>query len=611
MDSRVEASDPARAAPHGLAVAARKRGNSKTLAPRRHPFLYLEGSQASQPTSVRMSLYRKIIWRFVAIAVLPLLVFAVVGRWQTQMAVHDAAASELVSNATAAAALLDRERAAGVSALGALVELVSSDPSGEILTRLEERGSARGPGGFSHLSVVAAEASAPVTLGDPAADAGCRDGLYSSTVLIELPLEGGRGSLIAGYRPALDRSLHPDIELWAYDAQGRLVAATSCRAGPGLHAAVEVGAGSGPGSEQAFATAAVPSLGLTVVAGRSRALPAPLTDVFSSYWLFALGLAGATVLVFSALLRPVAGSLRDLTRAAEQVAQGDLRPWFPTPTDDEVGRLTLAFQNMTERLRIMVARADQSSRLAVLGKLSAYLAHEIRNPLSAVKMNLQRLERWRRADEIPERYGEAITISLREVDRLSTAVSNVLQLSPNQPQPRQGVSLHELITEVGKLLDRDFARRGVALRWDLSAEADRVLGVPGQLKSVIINLMLNALDAQPRGGKLLIRSALVTGPSQNSGPHLELRFKDHGSGVPPRIRDRIFEPFFSTKEGGSGIGLALVSQTVGDHGGDVYLEPSSRVDDGAEFVVRLPLAAVASPHVPGELEPQVAPWLLR
>ncbi|HSH75174.1 MAG TPA: ATP-binding protein, partial [Longimicrobiales bacterium] len=262
-----------------------------------------------------------------------------------------------------------------------------------------------------------------------------------------------------------------------------------------------------------------------------------------------------------------------------------------------------------DRLRATVTGASHSGRLAVLGKMSAYLAHEIRNPLSAVKMNLQRLERWRRAEGLSERYAETIEISLREVDRLSATVSNILQLSPNRPQPREAVSIHELITEVGRLLDRDFARRGVALRWDLSAKADRVLGVPGQLKGVIINLMLNALDAQPRGGRLLICSALVSGTTEAPGPLLELRFRDHGSGVPPEIRDRIFEPFFTTKERGSGIGLALASQTVADHGGTMFLDASSRVEEGAEFVIRLPLAAVVHAAASGEVEPQVAPWL--
>jgi len=433
---------------------------------------------------------------------------------------------------------------------------------------------------------------------------------------MDAALGQGGGTLAGGYRPALERALHENTELWVYDAAGTLVAATSRAPGPGIvRTAAEAPDGAitvqtaSEISDGEVAVAHVASLDWTVVAVRSGPPLVPLAGAFPNYWLFVVGLAGVAVLALSALIQPIAGSLRDLTRAAERVAEGHLRPWFPTPTDDEMGRLTLALQHMADRLRVMMKQVDQSSRLAVLGKLSAYLAHEIRNPLSAVKMNLQRLDRWRRSEDIPDKYGDAITISLKEVDRLSIAVSNILQLSPGQPEPKEVVSLHDLIREAGMLLDRDFASHGVALRWDLNADADRVLGVPGQLKGVIINLMLNALEAQPEGGQLLIRSALVPGTTEVRGPHLELRFKDQGPGVPPEIRHQIFEPFFTTKRGGSGIGLALVSQAIRDHGGEIYVDASSRVDEGAEFVMGLPLAAVVPPKKPGKVKPQVAPWM--
>ena len=135
-----------------------------------------------------------------------------------------------------------------------------------------------------------------------------------------------------------------------------------------------------------------------------------------------------------------------------------------------------------------------------------------------------------------------------------------------------------------------------------------VVGQPGPLKGVVINLMLNALDAQPNGGQLLIRSALRPGTTGDRGPKLELRFRDSGPGVPPEIQERIFEPFFTTKEGGSGVGLAVVAQTIRDHGGELYLEDRLRVDEGAEFVIRLPLAAVAGDESSAPAEPDAPPW---
>jgi signal transduction histidine kinase len=141
---------------------------------------------------------------------------------------------------------------------------------------------------------------------------------------------------------------------------------------------------------------------------------------------------------------------------------------------------------------------------------------------------------------------------------------------------------------------------------DLDAEADKVLARVGQVKSVILNLMVNALEAQPEGGRLDIKTNLASSP-ESGGPILQLHFRDGGKGIPPEIRDRVFEPFFSTKAGGSGIGLAMASQAVQDCMGDLYLEPSLSAEAGAEFVVALPLAAVET-AVATNLDSGLDPW---
>jgi len=244
-----------------------------------------------------------------------------------------------------------------------------------------------------------------------------------------------------------------------------------------------------------------------------------------------------------------------------------------------------------------MTKVDQSGRLAVVGQLSAYLAHEIRNPLSSIKLNLQRLMRWTKNASLPEFCFEPLEISLREVERLSASVSGVLELSRAQDGPKETVSLHHLVEEASDLLSARFRRQGVELVLDLDAEADRALARAGQVKSVILNLMVNALEAQPSGGRLEIRSELSRAPELRL-PVVALHFKDDGTGVPPDVRDRIFEPFFTTKPGGSGIGLAMAAQAVRDNGGDLYLEPAPLRDSGAEFVLVFPLPAISSTVAP-------------
>ncbi len=318
---------------------------------------------------------------------------------------------------------------------------------------------------------------------------------------------------------------------------------------------------------------------------------APLRRLEAWYWFFVLTLALSTALAFSLLLGRVTHSLNDLTRAAARIGKGDFQPWLPPPGNDEVGRLTLAFSDMLDRVRRTMDHVDQNGRLAVVGQLSSYLAHEIRNPLTSIKMNLQRLERSARSGRIPADCCDAVGISLKEVDRLAGSVTSILQLGRADQGPRDAVSLHRVIEDAAELLSGEFQRARIEVNVELDASADRVVAVLGQLKGVFLNLMMNALEAQPHGGRLDVRSELQTAP--DGGPVVAIRIRDSGGGVPAAVRDRIFEPFFTTKPTGSGIGLAVVARTLRDSGGDIYLEDLPITEKGAEFVVTLPLAAVA------------------
>ncbi len=318
---------------------------------------------------------------------------------------------------------------------------------------------------------------------------------------------------------------------------------------------------------------------------------APFGRLGAWYWVFVILLAASTSLAFSALLGRVTNSLKELIRAAKRIGAGDLVPWLPPPGEDEVGELTLAFREMSDQIKRMVGQVDQNSRLAVIGELSAYLAHEIRNPLSCVKMNLQRIERWGRTKPLPAELRESVDISLKEVDRLGSSLTSILQLARRDETKEQVVSLHAVLTETIDLLRGEFDRAGVEVSLDLDASHDRVRSDPGHLKGAFLNLMMNGLEAQPTGGRLIIRSALEN--VSGMGPAVAVHIRDHGPGVPNEVRERIFEPFFTTKSNGSGIGLAVVSRTLRAAGGDVYLADLPVWEKGAELVVRMPLAAAS------------------
>lgn len=569
------------------------------------------------------SLRGKILSLFIVMAILPLLIVVTVTHRQSLATLEMAMEARLIEKATTTAQMLSQEAAAAEEALRIIALLARddrdvADPSSEWLSEVLDAHESE-LGRFDYLEILdisGARIAGARLVRDDAPRCGVSG--RSALLLAEVPLDEAGNRLVGGYRIGGSLRAGGATLVSVVDQEGRVVLASSCektaplpgtidRTGPSEVFTVDGAGGEPEGTYGAYAP--VEGTQWTAVVTNLASLRGPVGRIFRNYWWFVLGVGAATLLAFSVLLRRVTSSIEDLTRAADRVGQGELRPWLPPPGTDEVGRLTLAFSRMTDRLRTKLELVDRNGRLAVMGQLSEYLAHEIRNPLSAVKMNLQRLQRWERQGQLPEHCRDPIDVSLKEVDRLSRTVSDVLQLGRAQEQAPEVVSVHEVVTEAIQLLEHEFDRIGVEIRSDLHAQSDRIVGRAGQIKGAVINLMLNALDAQPDGGTLLIRSALTPGDGRARGPRLELRFRDDGPGVPSEIRDRILEPFFTTKQNGSGIGLAVASQGIRENGGELFLEEPTRLHQGAEFVISFPLAALSSDVDTLPKVPQLALWM--
>jgi signal transduction histidine kinase len=278
------------------------------------------------------------------------------------------------------------------------------------------------------------------------------------------------------------------------------------------------------------------------------------------------------------------GSLTALTRAADQVSQGNLDPVLPEPGAGEVGRLTGAFGHMLQQLREMLRRIRESRHMAAVGRFASQLSHEIRNPLTAVKLNLQSLQRGVESGEIDETFAEPVAISLDEVRRLDAVVKGVLSLSRATPVQSRPFSLHASFTSALQLLEPQLADGSIVVDLHLRATEDTVLGDSERLRGAFLNLLLNAVEAMPDGGRIEVSTDLV---DEASGT-IRVRIGDDGPGVPPELRERIFDAFFSTKEGGTGFGLALAQQTLEEHAGRLTLDDDVE-DAGATFVVELPI----------------------
>jgi two-component system sensor histidine kinase PilS (NtrC family) len=232
------------------------------------------------------------------------------------------------------------------------------------------------------------------------------------------------------------------------------------------------------------------------------------------------------------------------------------------------GSTLVVFQDLTE-LRRLEAELERIDHLASLGRVSAELAHEIRNPLAAMRGAAQMLAA---ADPTQERLQRVI---LREADRLAGLVDGYLKLArPPPPRPTR-VLLEQVVGETVDMLRGDPAFAGLELELQPAlAQVD-----VGQLKQVMINLLRNAATAVKAGGRIKVRTRATS-----LGPQVEVW--DSAGSVREVDRDRIFEPFFSRSEGGTGLGLSTVRTIVHAHGGQVKVTSSPR--EGTTFSVLLP-----------------------
>jgi len=228
------------------------------------------------------------------------------------------------------------------------------------------------------------------------------------------------------------------------------------------------------------------------------------------------------------------------------------------------------------RARELLARAD---RLAALGTLAASVAHEIRNPLVSVRTFIQLLPERLADEEFRTNFRD---LALGEVERIVALINDLLSFSRGAPAQYEPTDMNELVGQIVRLLDAEARRQDVELTASVDAALPLVRVDDAQVKQVLMNVVLNAIQAcAPRG-----RVAVTTAAEP---PWCVVAVLDSGAGIAPENAERIFEPFFSTKETGSGLGLFIAREIVARHGGDI--RAARRREGGSVFSIRLPLPA--------------------
>src|SRR5689334_308663 len=230
-----------------------------------------------------------------------------------------------------------------------------------------------------------------------------------------------------------------------------------------------------------------------------------------------------------------------------------------------------------ENLRLERELAERE-RLAALGRMAATVAHEIKNPLSAIKSIAQVM---REDESLRNEYERDLGLIVGETDRLSQSVTQLLSFARKESPAVQPLSVDELVRSVADLFRANAREQGIAIDCEVSVQAELAGRAVAALRDALSNLLLNALQATPQGGRVELLASSANGD-------LVISVEDSGTGVPADLRERIWEPFFTTRQRGTGLGLAIVRKRVQEIGGSASLDVGHN-GHGALFQLRLPL----------------------
>jgi signal transduction histidine kinase len=235
-------------------------------------------------------------------------------------------------------------------------------------------------------------------------------------------------------------------------------------------------------------------------------------------------------------------------------------------------------QSELQRSRGSLAQAE---KMALVGNLAASMAHSIRNPFTSVKMRLFSLSRSLDLDDVQKEDLDVISAEIRHID---TIVQNFLEFSRPPKLKITSVSPSSVVDAALRLLKYRLKSYDVAVTVSRPAPLPPTPVDIEQLKEVIVNLIVNACEAMTPGGSIAIAERTENHPYL--GPAAVVEVRDNGPGIPPHLREKIFQPFFSTKEQGTGLGLSIAQRIITEHGGRLEMESGEGM--GATFIILLP-----------------------
>jgi signal transduction histidine kinase len=295
-----------------------------------------------------------------------------------------------------------------------------------------------------------------------------------------------------------------------------------------------------------------------------------------------IGVAGASLLA-----RRITRPLKKLVDGTVNISRGDFAQEIDINTQDEIGNLAQSFNEMSRQLFLTRERMEaankkliQAEKLASIGRISAGIAHEIRNPLTSVKLNIQKVNESDNLDEVDK---EHLDISQEGIGHIENFIKELLNFTRVSELHPDRFSIEEIIDESIKMIKGTLRLKKIQLEKDFQDHLPRMLVDGDRLRQVFLNILHNAYEAVPEAGKIKIFLSRKKDPE---GRSVKIEISDNGSGIPEKDWETIFEPFYTTKTTGIGLGLANARKIVEQHKGSIHVK--KKKGRGSCFEVIIP-----------------------
>ena len=323
-------------------------------------------------------------------------------------------------------------------------------------------------------------------------------------------------------------------------------------------------------------------IGLSLEEMRAEELKTRLMLILIGCFGLLIGGGGAALLA-----RRITKPLDKLVDGTIKISKGDFSQAIDIDSQDEIGELAQSFNEMSQQLQLTRKRMEaanrkliQAEKLASIGRISASIAHEIRNPLTSVKLNIQKVMESENLDGMDK---EHLDISQEGIGHIETFIKELLNFTRVSELQLNYFSAKQIVDESVKMIRNTLRLNDVELVIEIQEELPQVFVDGDKIRQVLLNILHNSCEAVDRGGKIIIALSLLKG---RRGRKLRIRISDNGPGIPKNDGENIFEPFYTTKSTGIGLGLANARKIIEQHKGSIralnYDKP------GAEFEILIP-----------------------